>query len=79
MYIFRGLRVKAQDTNLQKYWKEGFFVVDIFVVPFASKMISIKSIFISNLSLVNLQNVLFNLKSLKEGNFAVLVSCAVAN
>ena len=47
MYVFRGLRVKARVTNLQKYWKEGFFVVDLFVPTFRPKMISIKSIFIS--------------------------------
>ena len=51
--IFRGLRVKAMATNLQKSLKQGFFVVTCFMVTFGPKMISVKSIFISNLSFID--------------------------
>ena len=66
MYEFRGLRVKAQVINLQKYLKPTFLVFTIFMVIFNLKNISIKSVFTSNLTFINPQNRLFRLKSQKE-------------
>ena len=54
IYVFDGLMVKARVTNQKKkYQKQGFFVVIWFMVTFDSNMISVKSIFISNLSFIN--------------------------
>ena len=65
-YVFRRVRVKARVKILHKYPKQSFLVVAIFMVIFTSKIISIKSIFTKNLSLINLQSAVFGLKSLNE-------------
>ena len=56
IYVFRGLRTKAKVTNLQPPPpppKTRFFVITLFMVTFATKAISIKRLFTSNLSLIN--------------------------
>ena len=45
--------VKARVTNLLKDPKQGFNVLTIFIVTFNAKIISMKCIFTSNLSLIN--------------------------
>ena len=53
IYVFRGLRVKALVTNLQKDPKQSFFVFTWSMGSFNLKMISIKSVFINNLTFIN--------------------------
>ena len=44
IYVFRGLKIKARVTNLQKYPKQGFFVNSWFMVTFGVKTMSINSL-----------------------------------
>ena len=65
IYIFCSQRVKARVTDLQKYLKTSFFIFTSFMVIFSLKKISIRSVFISNLTLINPSNSIFGLKSQK--------------
>ena len=62
--MFRSLRVKVPVTSLQKYPKQSFFVFTWFMVTFNLKMISnvkmisIKSVFTSNPTFIDLQKLL---------------------
>ena len=53
MDVFRGLKVKALVTNLQKYPKQSFVVFAWSMVTFNPKIISINSVFISNFTFIN--------------------------